>query len=258
MRTKTWLLAVAGVLLAWQAPAQTLDEIIARHIAARGGAERIQAVRDARIRGTMTVGPDMEAPFTMEWKRPDRVRLELVVQGQTGIQAFDGTTGWTHLPFLGQPEPQRLPAEEGREMQSRAADLIEGPLFNHQEKGHRVELVGAETVEGKRAHHLRVALSGGEVIDLWLDAESFLEVQQRSRIRRGEQEVETATAYGGYREVGGLVLPFRLTTRLQGAPAQMPAQVLAIDSYSFDNELAEERFAFPGAADAPSDADGPG
>jgi hypothetical protein len=247
MRTKTWLLALAGTLMAWQAPAQSLEEILGRHIEARGGAERIQGVRDARIRGTMTVGPDMTAPFTMEWKRPDRMRLELVVDGQTGVQAFDGTVGWTHLPFLGQTAPQRLGTAEAREMQSRAADVIEGPLIQHHEKGHRVELVGRSEIEGAPAHHLRVTLRGGDVVELWLDADTHLEIQQRGRIHRADEELETVTVYGSYREVAGLVLPHRLTTRLQGSPVQVPPQVLSIDSYSFDVDLEESRFALPSA-----------
>ena len=59
--------------------------------------------------GTMTMGPGIEAPFTWYWKRPHMLRVEFTLQGQTGIQAFDGTTGWMYMPFMGKTEPEKMP-----------------------------------------------------------------------------------------------------------------------------------------------------
>src|ERR1700730_15493935 len=97
---------VALVLIACLAPAlslsaQTVDEVVAKNIAARGGLEKLKAVKTMRITGKTILGPGVEAPIVIESKRPDKVRLDVVVQGMTLSQGYDGKQGWLLNPFSG-------------------------------------------------------------------------------------------------------------------------------------------------------------
>src|SRR6185312_1611292 len=103
-KTFAWLLA-AGLISA-TAWAQTTDEIIAKHEKAMGGKDKIKAVKTERVTGKMVMGQGMEAPFTMEMARPNKMRMEFTFQGMTGVQAFDGTTGWSVMPFMGKADPE--------------------------------------------------------------------------------------------------------------------------------------------------------
>src|SRR5262245_50298290 len=94
------------VFLAAAAHAQTADDLIAKNLAARGGKDKIKALQSAKITGKMSMGPGVDAPFTWEWKRPNNFRIEFVVQGMTGIQAYDGTTGWQVMPFMGKKDAE--------------------------------------------------------------------------------------------------------------------------------------------------------
>ena len=76
----------APAALAAPASAQTVDELIAKANEARGGLARIKAVQSVRMTGRMTA-PGVEAPITLEMKRPRNTRMEFTVQGQTGVQA---------------------------------------------------------------------------------------------------------------------------------------------------------------------------
>lgn len=250
MRSRPLALAVASALLSLPAAAQTLDEVLAKNFAARGGKEKIQAVQSARITGKMLVGPGMEAPVVMEWKAPNRVRVEFVVQGQTGVQAYDGTTAWMHMPFMGKAEPEQMPAEAARDMEQQAD--FAGPLFDYAAKGHQVELVGKADVEGTEAYQLRVTLKNGDVIHEYIDAESFLTIKTEGKSKRGDQEIETETAIANYREVDGLVLPHSMETKMKNAPAGMPGQSITIDKYELGVEIDDGRFAMPAAAAKPA------
>ena len=121
-KTFAWLL-VAGLAgaAAW---AQTADEIIDKHLQAMGGKEKLKAVQSQRISGKMVIGQGMEAPFTMEILRPNKMRMEFTIQGMTGVQAFDGTAGWSVMPFMGKTEPEAMPEDEANSL------LLE--LFMHQ------------------------------------------------------------------------------------------------------------------------------
>src|SRR5262245_55298590 len=101
MFRKTLLSFAAGSLLAVAAQAQTVDEIIAKNLQARGGLEKLKSVQSIRYTGKMTVGPGIEVPVTLEMKRPRNLRMEFTFQGMTAIQAYDGKDGWAIMPFRG-------------------------------------------------------------------------------------------------------------------------------------------------------------
>jgi len=75
MLRKTMMLFALGLLLAPIAHAQTVDDILAKHYEACGGLTKMKAVNTMRVTGTITLGPGMESPFTMERKRPGMRRM---------------------------------------------------------------------------------------------------------------------------------------------------------------------------------------
>ena len=88
---RTLLNAIGVILmLALPASAQTADEIIAKNLQAKGGVDKLKSIATLRMSGTMTVEPGRDAPFVMELKRPNQMRVDITVQGRTMTQAFDG------------------------------------------------------------------------------------------------------------------------------------------------------------------------
>ncbi len=180
------IVAAATLALGLTAPwteAQTAEEVVARHLAARGGLEKIRALETIRMSGTISFGPGDPAPFALEMKRPNRMRTEFTFQGAVGVQAFDGQKAWALLPMAGKTEPEYLPAEVSREAAEQAD--IEGPLVGAAAKGHKVELLGREKVEGRDCFKLMVTFKNGGVRYTYLDATSFLELKSEGRARQG-------------------------------------------------------------------------
>src|SRR5690349_16917839 len=145
-------LVLAAAALAVLAPAvyaETLDEILAKHWEAEGGLAKIQAVKTYRYTGKMAMGGGMEAPFVMEKKRPNSMRLEFTVQGMTGVQAYDGKMGWAVMPFMGKKDPEAMPAEMQKQVEQQSE--FDEPYLDWKEKGHQLELIGKEDLDGTPA-----------------------------------------------------------------------------------------------------------
>ena len=238
---------ITALSLAFAAPlyAAELDEVLANNIEARGGYESWQDIETARMTGKMIMGAGMEAPFRIEFKRPDKVRMEFDVQGMTGIQAYDGETGWFVLPFMGKTEPEVMAEDQLKEVEE-MADL-DGPLVDYQEKGHEVELLGTEDVEGTEAYKIQLTKKNGDVSTIYLDTEHFLEFKQTARTTRQGNEMVVHTTLGDYKEVGDVVMAHSMEMEFEGMPV---TQSIAIDSVELNVDIDDSRFAMPAAETA--------
>src|ERR1700746_2932550 len=170
---------VAAAVLAPALSAQTVDEIIAKNIQARGGMDKLKSVKTIKTTATMTMGPGMEAPGVMVQKRPEMARLEFTIQGLTAVQAYDGSKAWQIMPFMGKKDAELMSGDETKEMEE-TADL-DGPLVDYKAKGNTVELLGKEKIEGTDAYKLKITLKNGDVQTEYIDADSFLEIKEETK-----------------------------------------------------------------------------
>jgi outer membrane lipoprotein-sorting protein len=100
--------------------AQTVDEIIAKNVQARGGMDKLKSVQTVKMTATMAMGPGMEAPGVLIQKRGNLARLEFTVQGLTAVQAYDGKNAWQIMPFMGKKDPEFMSADEAKEVEEMA------------------------------------------------------------------------------------------------------------------------------------------
>jgi outer membrane lipoprotein-sorting protein len=232
-------LALAA-LVAVPASAQTLDDILARNLKAKGGLDKIKAVQTIRMTGTMTIGPGMEAPFVMEQKRPNMMRMEFTLQGMTGVQAFDGKTGWQLMPFSGRKDPEPLPEDAMKQVEEQAD--FDGPLVDYKAKGNTVELVGKEPVDGSPAYKLKLTLKNGDVRYIYLDADQYLEVRTEGKTKVRGTDVDGESTIGDYKEVGGLMFPHALESGQKGSPQKMK---MTIQKIELNVPIDDARFKMP-------------
>lgn len=234
------LTIAAAILAAAPAAAQTADEIIAKNLAAKGGLEKLRAVKTIRMTGKMTVGPGIEAPIVLEIKRPNSMRMDFTIQGMVGSQAYDGASGWSLMPFGGSKVPQQMTAEEATLAEEQAD--IDGPLIDYKAKGNTVELLGKENVEGADAYKLKVTLKNGVVRTMYIDAEHFLEIKEESKRTIRGTEMEMETIVGDYKEVDGLMLPHSVDAGAKGSPQR---QKLVIEKIEINVPIDDARFKMP-------------
>ena len=178
--------------------------------------------------------------MTLEIKRPKSLRMEFTFQGMTGVQAYDGKSGWAISPFGGKKDPEPMSPDDTKEAEEEAD--IDGPLVDYKSKGHTVELVGKEKIEGSDAYKLKVTLKGGTVRYQYLDADSFLEIKTEAKRKVQGQEVEGETIYGNYQEFGGLLFPMSIEMKAKGMPA---GQTITLDKVEINPSLGDDLFKMP-------------
>jgi outer membrane lipoprotein-sorting protein len=232
-------LALAATI-ALPAAAQSVDEIIAKNLAAQGGEAKIRAVKSIRFTGKIEFGPAMQAPITLELKRPGMVRQEFTIQGMTGVQAYDGKAGWQVMPFQGKTDAEPMPADEVKIFEDQAE--FEGPLMDYKTKGNTVELLGKDKVEGAEVYKLKVIKKNGMQKTIFIDADSSLEVKNVTKMTIHGTEVEQENTLSDYREVGGLMLPFAIESGQVGNPQK---QHIVIEKIELDPPIDNARFAMP-------------
>jgi len=245
------MLAVA--VLAPAVWAQTVDEIIAKNVQARGGSDKLKSVQSIKSTATMTMGPGMEAPGVLIQKRGNLARLEFTVQGLTAVQAYDGKNAWQIMPFTGKKDPELMPADEAKEIEETAD--VDGPLVDYKSKGHQVELLGKEKVEGTDAYKLKVSLKNGDVLTVYIDADSFLTIKEETKrtVRGTEQVVEQSI--GDYKDVNGLIIPFAMESGVKGSQER---EKLTISKIELNVPADDSIFKMPAApAPAPAKPDAP-
>src|SRR5512132_1605956 len=141
---------------------QTVDDIIARYIQRVGGADNLRAIQTLRRSGKFYGGGGFEAQVRNENKRPNKVREELTFGGMTGVNAYDGKSGWKIEPWGGKKDAESLSEDEIKSIIEDAE--FDDPLFDYQRKGNKAELVGTDQIEGTDVYKIKLTLaSNGDV-----------------------------------------------------------------------------------------------
>ncbi len=208
------------------ASAQTVDEVIAKNIQAKGGIDKLKSVRSLRASAKFSQG-SFRADFRQENKRADKVREEFIIQGLAQVQAYDGKTGWQISPFGGRKDPELLSQDD---LKSLVVDAdIDGPLVDYKEKGHKAEIVGHDSMEGTDCFKIKLSMKNGDVRYYYLDADSFLElkVEIQTTIRGALQESELY--YGDYEQVNGIFYPFTVEQAQKGSASRAQISVQKIE-----------------------------
>jgi len=197
--------------------AQTAEELVAKNLQAKGGIEKMKAIKSVRMTGQFEAS-GFKATVGQESKRPEMVRETFTVQGMTQIQAYDGSIGWQISPFGGRRDPEMLGEDDLRDL-AETADF-DGPLVDAQAKGNKIEYMGHDQVDGDDAYKLKVTLKNGDVFYYYLDPDTYIEIQiEKQQFIRGSVR-ESVTLLGSYKPVNGVMYPFSLESGPKNNPDQ--------------------------------------
>ncbi|MEP6881378.1 MAG: hypothetical protein ABI866_05255, partial [Dokdonella sp.] len=209
-----WLLVA---LASSPAHALNVDELVAKNAQARGGLDKIEAIKTLRMQGQVRVGGDFgsfDLGLLQLKKAPDSVRSEASVQGLTQVEVWNGEQGWRIDPFQGRKDAERMTDDDARGLADDAD--IAGPLINYKAQGNTVDYQGTEDVDGTEAHKLKVTLKNGDVQTVYLDPDHFIEIRRVSQRKVRGTEVEDTSDFGDYELVDGVYFPFSITTHTKG------------------------------------------
>jgi hypothetical protein len=221
-------------------PLFSLEEILDHYYSAIGGEEAWQALRSIKASGTMTMGPGMDAPFTIYQQLPDKQRLEFSFQQMTAIQAVDGDQAWQVNPLLGKTAPEAMPPEQVAAVKELID--IEGPLVSPASKGHTLVLVGPGKAQGVDAYVIQATLASGKLETFYLDAETFLPFLMESSSMIQGVRVDFETTFSEYEPVDDLMIARKIENHPKGQPG---GQVVTVTEVEIDPDLSGVQFALP-------------
>ena len=238
------LIAPAAFTQDPQISAPSLDELVAKNVEAKGGADALRALQSLRRTGKLLLDDgQLQLTYSQVKKRPLEVRTEVAIQGMTAVQAFDGKEGWRISPFQGRKDPERMSADDVKSLMEDAE--MDGPLVDWKAKGSTVEYLGMEDVDGTQAHKFKVARKNGDVNFVYLDPDHFLEIRiLTQRIEQGAQ-VEVETDLGDYEKISRVFVPFSIESGRKGDPSK---QKVVIDKAEGNVPVDDATFHFPTTA----------
>ncbi|MGC9948948.1 MAG: hypothetical protein ABSF64_21480 [Bryobacteraceae bacterium] len=233
--------ACAAALLS----AQTAEDLVNKNVTAHGGIEKLKAIHSLRMTGKMQQG-SFAIQVGMDTMAPNLLRQTFTLMGMTGIEAYDGASGWRVMPFSGRKDPEMLGEDDLRGLQDQS-DFY-GHLVDYKDKGNTIEYLGHDTVDGDDAYRLKVTLKNGDIVYYYLDPETFLEIRVESVQFIHGSVRESFSEMGSFKLVNGIYFPFAME---QGSP-RSPGETskLTIDKIEANVAMDPAEFKMPAVPSA--------
>jgi outer membrane lipoprotein-sorting protein len=227
-----------------QAPSQapTVDDIVAKYLAARGGADKLRAVTTVKMTGKLTGQAPGEIGIISWAKRPNMIRRESIYNQQKAVIASDGQTVWALNPLTG-ATPREITGPQADAAKQDASEF-DPVLLDSKKKGFTVELVGTEPVGGISTYHLRVSKTSGPPQDIYLNGDTLLETKITMPIEQGGRQGTASIEFSNFKAVDGIMVPFKIRQTVDG---QTMAEV-TYDSVQFNAPVDDALFKMPSVA----------
>ena len=205
--------------------AQTADEVIDKHVAALGGADKIAAVKTMQYEQTMSIqGMDLTAKAAYVVGKS--VRSDISVMGQQITNVVDGDKGWMINPMAGGTTAQDLPADAMKQAKGTTEPNMFQLAYLKADK-YPYELVGKEKQNGKDVYNLKVTRPEG-AYNYYIDATTYQLLGYKGSVEVQGQKGETTGNYSDYKAVEGIMVPFTSDITAPGMPGTITAKLTKI------------------------------
>lgn len=251
---KTLFFALLILAMSPIAMAQTADEIVANYFENTGGVDNWKKVKTLSYEGSVDF-QGMALPIVMIQMENGKSLMKADFQGQTFYQSvYDGETLWSTNQMTMAAE--KNDAEATTNYKNDINDFPD-PFIDYAAKGHAVELIGKETIDGTETFKIKltkepIMVDGKQEQDVsfyYFDTENFVPIVMEKEVKSGPGAgMVSQVKFSDYQEVEGIYFPFSI---MQGAKDQPGGQQITITNIVVNGDVDETQFAFPApAADA--------
>jgi len=211
-------------------PGLNAEKVIENYIAAIGGKEKLENVKDIKYHMKADVMGNLLEMQILK-KDPNKMKVEVNMGPNVmSRQIFDG-------------EKAKM-VQMGNEMETDEKMIerfkIEGYLFpelNYKRLNIRTDLTGIEKIDGDEAYLVEVTYPSGEKVINYYDVKTGYKIRQSQTIDSPQGKINTATEFSDFKEMDGIVFPFLFRIPM-GPDMKMNAEIESIEmNTGLDDEL---------------------
>ena len=215
--------------------AQSAQKIVDEYVHAEGGAKALAKIQTASITGSLTDdATGQSGTYSLITKAPDKFYSEIIIEPSRLIEAYNGKSAWgqdaSGKNTSGQDTsadsssdstgaPHTLTGAVATEWEA-AGRYLNSRLADAKKSKFGLQLINTEDVGGRKAYHVRVALSPRVSRELFFDAQTHLLIRETIPATAQQPGSRNAAAeefdYADYRRVDGVEAPYRITLRRAG------------------------------------------
>ncbi len=207
-------LAVFTALWAVQAQAQTVDDVIEKHLGALGGRGALAKLESRIATGSIVVsteGADIGGSLEIYFKAPNKsrtyIKLDLSQYGGPEIiidRRCDGKAAFASNSAQGDQEIT------GNQLQNLLNSVFPSPLLAYKEAGAKIELVGKDKIGDRPVYVLVYTPRTGPSTKQFYDAETYLLLRSIVTVDSPELggQIESTNDLSDYRAIDGVKTAF--------------------------------------------------
>lgn len=205
-------------------------QVLTEALAAKGGKARLSAIKGLRMVATGTTkvqGQELPVEIERVFVVPDKMRIEATIAKQFKVTiGVDGKTGWQQQPTQsGAVQTAEFKGKEIDQAQFEAWREPELILLKASDPAAKVAPAKDDTIDGKPHVAVRLASPYGPELTLFIDKKTKL----ISRITFEDQGVVQSEEFSDYKDVGGIKVAHKRSSRGQGRVTELELSKLEWD-----------------------------
>ncbi len=193
---------------------QTADEVIQKYSAAMGGLDNFNKVTTAKMAGTLTT-QGRSLPFSSQIINGKAMRMDVEVMGQTVNNVYYNGKGWKINPFAGATTATEATGPELIGFKTQAS--LANNLMDYKNRGHQVELLGQEDVDGVKTFKIKLtSKEDARITTYFISTINNLLVKSITKREIAGTEYDAETFYSDIKEVNGLKFCMHFIQKIEG------------------------------------------
>lgn len=185
---------------------KTADEVAAKVLEAQGGLAKLRSIQSIKQQGNIEFS-GQKIPYNIYVLHDKILKTEFTFSGLTGFTLMAKDSGYQFSPFQGMTAPERMTPEDINQGQDNLD--LQGVLIDYAQKGHSIELMEPEDVDGVDAIQLKVSLKSGKTLFYFIDPDNYYIIRTKVKgISNGQEYTNFSNFYNFKTTSNGFVFPY--------------------------------------------------
>ncbi|MBC7411216.1 MAG: hypothetical protein H7331_02015 [Bacteroidia bacterium] len=221
-------------LLSINCTAQTVEQIIEKHITAIGGSEACKKLNNYKIEGKSTVM--LQEVGVVMYKKYQKTRQEISMMGMNMVTGYNGTSAWMINPLSGNDSAVVLDDSESAGLAQN--NIFDNNLLSYINNGYLVQLLPKETIDKTNCFVIQLTKTNKATEVYYINTATFLITQINVTVNINGKTTLTKLNYADYKKEGDLLMPHTIFM-LMGE--------MKITKVTFETQLNDALFEVPTA-----------